>query len=354
MFALILGVFILTSVRIVELGLLGIYDYVVLGEFPEIDLRSVDFEFCDVGLRRDIALDYVRLSRSRNCIYLRYGNSVTVSIFEVFVNPSIGNLLLVYLSCGEISLRDVSVYCVSVDIHVVESVVLTDTLSLVVEILNRLVVVDSDVADSLFVASDGLGIERIICFICGNPYIIYAVSVPRVLDIALEVLGLFVDFVRAYDESLYCFARCISEHEYEHHDYRNLEKLRNFTLLYMYGKCHRTYERKQHDYAVKPERYVYIYKARAVYSACMRMQQVELFKEEVRTEHEIENNAEDYEFAARNFHQVIEVAVVDIHVAAFGFFMVFIEGCLDCILGRSSHSSDYGVVDRRAVDNLRL
>ena len=56
------GIFVLASIRIVELGFFGIYDDVILRKLAEVDLRPVDLQLCNVGLRRDVALDYVRLT----------------------------------------------------------------------------------------------------------------------------------------------------------------------------------------------------------------------------------------------------------------------------------------------------
>ena len=66
----------------------------------------------------------------------------------------VGDLVLVYLTGCKECLCVFTVYPVSVVVYVVEGVVLTDGLSLIIELLCRFEIVDTDVGDSLHIADD--------------------------------------------------------------------------------------------------------------------------------------------------------------------------------------------------------
>ena len=90
------------------------------------------------------------------------------------VDPCIADLFLIYLSRRKVSLSDLIIDIVSVDICIVESVVLTDRLGLIIEILDRLIVVDPDISDRFFVVCDRFCRDSVIRAVRCNSDIIYA------------------------------------------------------------------------------------------------------------------------------------------------------------------------------------
>ncbi len=155
------------------------------------------------------------------------------------VDPGIADLLFVYLSCREVGLSDAAVDGVSVDVCIIESVVLTDRLCLVVEVLDRLIVIDPDVADRIFIVLDGLACDGVISAVRSDSYVVDSVCVSCVLDVVLEVLGLLVDLVRADYQGLYEVACTYAESIDEYHDHRHLEELGDLALLNVYSQCDR-------------------------------------------------------------------------------------------------------------------
>ena len=68
-----------------------------------------------------------------------------MGVLQVSVQPGVADLFFIDLSGRQERLRVVSVDHVSVDVDVIEVVVLSDTLGLIVELLRRSIVVDSDI-----------------------------------------------------------------------------------------------------------------------------------------------------------------------------------------------------------------
>jgi len=68
-----------------------------------------------------------------------------MGVLDVTIQPGIADLALVYLSCRQVSLRKISIDRVPVYVHIVELVVLSDTLSLIIERLNRRIVINPDI-----------------------------------------------------------------------------------------------------------------------------------------------------------------------------------------------------------------
>ena len=83
-------------------------------------------------------------------------------------------------------------------------------------------------------------------------------------------------------------------------------------------------------------------------------QQIELLEEEVHTKHQIEQHAENDELAACDIHKVLKVAVVDIYPAALCALVIFIKCSVNSLLARPEHPSDHGMINRCAIDYLRL
>ena len=118
------------------------------------------------------------------------GDAVAVSVFQMSVEPGLVDLLLVDLSGGgEIGLGQFPVDHVSVHVYVVELVVLTDTLGLVVEGVDRLVIVDPDVVDGLRIVDDVLAGQVIVRRKGFFLYVVKLVRVLGVLDISLQILS---------------------------------------------------------------------------------------------------------------------------------------------------------------------
>ena len=175
-----------------------------------------------------------------------------------------------------------------------------------------------------------------------------------VFDIIFKIFGLFVDFVRAYDERLYESAGSYAQCKYKYHDHRQLEQLCDLALLDVYREGDGSDKAERHDDAVYPKCYVNIYEARTINSTGVCMQQVELLQEEVNCEHKVENHAQNDELAAGYVHQVLNVAVVDISGVTSLFLSVRVKRRFNSLFAHSSHSSDHGVIYRCAVDDLRL
>ena len=75
-------------------------------------------------------------------------------IFEVTVQPGVIDLRFIDFSGRQEGLRIFAVDRVAVNVHIVKSVVLADTLRLVVELLRRTEIVDTDVVDRFRVFGD--------------------------------------------------------------------------------------------------------------------------------------------------------------------------------------------------------
>ena len=225
---------------------------------------------------------------------------------------------------------------------------------LVVEILDRTVVVDTDVSDSLVILFYGIRIERIISREVCDSYIIYAISMSCVFYVVFKILGFLVDFVRAYYEGLNESAGSYAQCEYKYHDYRHLEQLCDLTLLDMNRKSHRSYNAEHHDDAVYPKGYVDVYETCSVDCTCVNMQKIELLQEEVNRKHQVENNAEDDELAACNVHQILNIIIIDVSSMTSFLLSVRVESRFHSLFTRSSHPADHGVVYRCTVDDLRF
>ena len=175
-----------------------------------------------------------------------------------------------------------------------------------------------------------------------------------VLDIVLKILGLFVDLVRAYYERLHKAAGSDSQSIYKDHDHRQLQELCDLALLDVDSECDRSDDAEQHDHAVDPQCDVDVNEARAVNDTVMSVKQFKLSQEEVDSQHQVEDHAQDDELAAGYAHQVLNIAVVDICGVSSLLLAVRVERCLDSLSRGSYHPSDHGVVDRRAVNDLRF
>ena len=101
------------------------------------------------------------------------------------VDPCIGDLLLINLSCRKICLSKLAVYCISVDINVIELIILSYALCLIVILLNRSIVVDSDIAYCLVIVRNDVSCQGIVCRIWFNSYVIKSVSISCILDVVV-------------------------------------------------------------------------------------------------------------------------------------------------------------------------
>ena len=72
----------------------------------------------------------------------------------------------------------------------------------------------------------------------------------------------------------------------------------------------------------------------------MCVQQFELLDEEVDSEHQVEQDSEDGKLAARDIHEVLEVAVVDVDSPASAALVVLVKSSSDCAFARSEHPAD--------------
>ena len=84
------------------------------------------------------------------------------------------------------------------------------------------------------------------------------------------------------------------------------------------------------------------------------MQKIELLEEEICSEHQVEQYAEHDKLAAGYVHKVLEVAVVDINSSSLFPFMITVKSSVNGFLAGSEHPSDNGMIDRSAINHLRL
>ena len=86
---------------------------------------------------------HIRLSAGCYLVYTRKSYAVAVSIFQMLVQPCVIYRVLIDLPGRQERLRIFSVYIISVDIDIVERIVLLDALCLIVERLRRFIIIYS-------------------------------------------------------------------------------------------------------------------------------------------------------------------------------------------------------------------
>ena len=98
---------------------------------------------------------------------------------------------------------------------------MTDTLRLVVELLRRVEVIDSDIVDCFHILVDVCGSQFIVSRKRLNINIVELICILRVLDISFEVLTFLVDFVRRYYKVLNQHSCPCPDKTNHNHDNRN-------------------------------------------------------------------------------------------------------------------------------------
>ena len=226
------------------------------------------------------------------------------------VEPGAVNLVFVDFTSRQESLCVLSVYHISVHVHVVKGVVLTDTLGLVIKLLRRVEVVDSDVIYCFNIVVDirsGKGVIRRECLYVN---VVQLVGKLSVLDVSFQILTFLVDFVRRYDKILNQHSGACAYKPHNYHDYRNRKEALIFFSAHLHDEHNRRQNRQNTEDSVHPKGNVHIRKACAVNRAGVGVEQVELTEEEVQRQHDEENEAEYCDFTRSYFHKLLEISVV--------------------------------------------
>ena len=145
-------------------------------------------------------------------------------IFEVTVQPGVVDLSFIDLSGRQERLCIFAVDHVTVYIHIVERVVLTDTLRLIVELLRRSEIVDTDVVDRFGICRDVLGCQGVVSRKGFDVDIIQLVRVLRIFDISLKIFAFLINLIRRNDKVLHQIACAVSDQTDHDHDHRDREQ----------------------------------------------------------------------------------------------------------------------------------
>ena len=230
---------------------------------------------------------------------------------------------LVYLSCRQECLCIFTVYVVSVYVHIIESIILSYTLSLIVKGLCGNVVIDSYVGDCFHVVAYIISRKVIICLEGFHINILKAIRILSVFYISFEVLAFLIDFIRCYYKILNKKSRSCSQKSYYNHHYRNDNRRLCFFLFDAYCKSYRCNNRKGHNDSVHPKSYIYISKSGTVYGSRATEKQIVLFQEKVYTDHKEKQHSHNNKLLFRNGNKHSEVIVIK------GFFLFRqLFGCL--------------------------
>ncbi len=308
--AFIGGVLVALSVRIVKLFFVGIYNDIFIGKLAEINLGTGNFNFLHLRFRRNVSDENIRLSAAGNLVNSGQGHAVAVGIFQMPVQPRAVNFILVDFTGRQESLGIFSVDHVSVNINIVKGVVLTNTLGLVVKLLRRVEVVDSDIVYRFNIV---INVRRGKCVVRRkvlNINIIQLVSQLGVFDISFQILAFFVDFVRRNHEILHQQSHACTCKPYDYHDYRNRKK----ALVFLSSHLHDEHDRRQNgqhaEDPVHPKGDIHIRKACPVNCAGVGVQEVKLTEEEIDSNHDEENKSKYGYLPRGDIHKLFEVSVI--------------------------------------------
>ena len=118
-------------------------------------------------------------------------------ILQMAVEPGvISTFALVDFSRSEECLCVLSVNHISVNVYIIEGVVLTDTLCLIIELLGRVEIVYTDIVNCFCIFVNVLVGKLVVSCKRLNIHVIQLICILSVLDIPCKILTLFVDFVR--------------------------------------------------------------------------------------------------------------------------------------------------------------
>ena len=228
----------------------------------------------------------------------------------MLVEPRVLDGAFLYLPGRQEGLGVLSVYHISVHIHIVERIVLPYGLGLIVESVGRLIVVYPDVGYSLIVIADILG-RQIIAgreFPCIN--IVQPVGRLREFDVAFQILTLLVYLVRSNDQVLDQQPGSRSDQADDYHQHRHCHHVFHASLVYTHRESDGGYHRQHHNYPVHPEGHIDSRESRSVNCSCVFKQQPVLSQEKVYSHHEKEQYAHDDQLLFGNAHQHLQVLVI--------------------------------------------
>ena len=166
-----------------------------------------------------------------------------------------------------------------------EFIVLPDTLSLVVEILYRLIVVYPDISNGLAVILYGLFVKGLIGRERLDFNLVYIIGVLSVLNIILQILAFLVDLIWSNHQRLDDHGSNHSSNSYGNNGHRCPEEFLILLLVHVNNEEHCTNYRRCHYQPVYPEGHIYICKTCSVNSSCMCMKEVKLIEEKVHCHH---------------------------------------------------------------------
>ena len=221
----------------------------------------------------------------------------------MFIVPGIADLFLVDFSGRQERLGILSIDHVPIYVYIIERVVLTDTLSLIIESLRRSIVVDTDVGNGICVVGNVLAGQILIGFKPFHIHIVESIRRLGILDIAFQIFAFFIDFIRCYHQVLYHQCTAHADSSYDEHGDRCDHCRFEFFLRDADGKSDSCQNRQSHDDPVNPKRNLYIGKACTVYSACASKQQIVLLEEEIHADHQEEQHSYDDELLLRDGDQ---------------------------------------------------
>ena len=162
-----------------------------------------------------------------------------MGILQVSVEPGIIDFFFINFSHGHVGLGIFSVDHITVYIDVVKFVVLSDTLRLVVEGVVRLIIVNSNISDSLCIGIDVFAGQFVICCKGLDRYVVKLICILGIFDVSLEIFVFLINFIRRNDKVLYQIACSDAYHTYDDHNDRNGKYFLKlfFSNMMHYGNC---------------------------------------------------------------------------------------------------------------------
>ena len=146
--------------------------------------------------RRYIFYDHRWLSTSRYRIYSGQSHPISMSVFQVFIEPCLIYFAFINFSWRQECLRILAVDIISVHVDIVELVILPYGLSLIIKLFRRHIVVYSYIGNCWLIFYYIFLRQVVISWKELRIDIFQSVSLLRILNISLQVLAFLGNFVR--------------------------------------------------------------------------------------------------------------------------------------------------------------
>ena len=219
---------------------------------------------------------------------------------------------LIHLSSREECLSVLPINHISVNIHIIECIVLFNSLSLIVEFESRLIIIYSDVGNRLFIIGNILTCQIRSRFEALHINIIEIIRILSKLYISLKISAFFADFIRCNNQTLNQHGSASSNNSNNNHQNRSYYCRLNLFLADSYCKSDSSYNRKHHDYSVHPQCHIYICETCSINCACTSKEKIILSQEKVNAYHQEEKYAYDNKLFFSYRKQHLKIVVIEL------------------------------------------